>query len=127
MSWKILYFKPRRKGLYGGCQEQGYTKQQSLYAKGYNPPISHFTRFAAIIINDIDDLVHGQKQGRVGMYNDVSLLAKSGKLQTLIQDLYSQGFNIYITSDHGNTPASEQELSAMLESRWKPDPRGCLY
>jgi hypothetical protein len=92
------------KGFMEAAKNRGYTKQQSLYAKGYNPPISHFTRFAAIIINDIDDLVHGQKQGRVGMYNDVSLLAKSGKLQTLIQDLYSQGFNIYITSDHGNTP-----------------------
>lgn len=58
----------------------------------------------AVIINDIDDLVHGQKQGRVGMYNDISLWAKSGKLQMLIKDLYAQGFDVYITSDHGNTP-----------------------
>ena len=25
---------------------------------------------SAIIINDVDDLVHGQQQGRAGMYND---------------------------------------------------------
>jgi hypothetical protein len=86
------------------ARNKGYTKRQSLYARGFNPPINHFTKFAAIIINDIDDLVHGQKQGRIGMYNDVSLWAKSGKLQTLIKDLYTQGFNVYITSDHGNTP-----------------------
>jgi len=92
------------KGFMEAAANAGYTKRQSLYAKGYNPPISHFTKFAAIIINDIDDIVHGQKQGRMGMYNDISLMAKEGKLQSLIKDLYAQGFNIYITSDHGNTP-----------------------
>jgi hypothetical protein len=92
------------KGFMEAAKNAGYSKRQSLYAKGFNPPISHFTKFAAIIINDIDDLVHGQKQGRIGMYNDVSFWAKSGKVQTLIKDLYEQGFDIYITSDHGNTP-----------------------
>lgn len=92
------------KGFLEAAKNAGYSKQQSLYGKGFNPPISHFTKFAAIIINDIDDLVHGQKQGRVGMYQDLSLWAKSGKLQTLIKDLYAEGFTIYITSDHGNTP-----------------------
>lgn len=86
------------------AQNAGYNEQQILYAKGFSPPISHFTKFMAVIINDIDDLVHGQKQGHIGMYNDVSLWTKSGKLLTLIRNLYNQGFNIYITSDHGNTP-----------------------
>lgn len=85
------------------AMSRGYTKKQCLYAMGYNPAISHFTKFAAIIINDIDDIVHGQKQGRVGMYNDVTLWAKSGRLQKLVKDLHVQGFEIYITSDHGNT------------------------
>ncbi|SES75705.1 PglZ domain-containing protein [Anaerobranca gottschalkii] len=84
-------------------KKKGYTKKQILYFKGYNPPISYLTKFLVIIINDVDDLVHAQKQGRVGMYNDLSLWAKSGKLQKLIKELYEQGFNIYITSDHGNT------------------------
>ncbi|HBR02116.1 MAG TPA: PglZ domain-containing protein [Ruminiclostridium sp.] len=92
------------KGFVEATKNRGYTKQQSLYARGYNPPTSYFTKFVAVIINDVDDLVHGQKQGRVGMYNDVSLLAKEGKLQSLIKDLYARGFNIYVTSDHGNAP-----------------------
>jgi len=86
------------------AQNAGYSKQQILYTKGFDPPVSNFTKFIAVIINDIDDMMHGQKQGRVGMYNDVTLWAKSGKLQALIRNLYNQGFNIYITSDHGNTP-----------------------
>jgi len=92
------------KGFIEAAKNRGYTAQQSLYAKGYDPPISYFTKFVAIIINDIDDLVHAQKQGRIGMYNDLTLWAKSGKLQTLIKNLYLQDFSIYITSDHGNTP-----------------------
>lgn len=92
------------KGFLETAEKAGYSKRESLYAKGYNPPISPFTKFVALIIDDIDDLVHGQKQGRVGMYNDVSLMAREGKMQSLIKDLYTQGFNVYITSDHGNTP-----------------------
>jgi len=98
--------KHEEKGFIEAAINMGYTRQQSLYARGFNPPVSPLTRFLAVIINDIDDLVHGQKQGRVGMYNDVSLWAKSGRFQTLIKDLYARGFNIYITSDHGNTPCA---------------------
>ena len=91
------------KGFMEAAENAGYSKQQILYARGYNPPISHFTKFMAVIINDVDELVHNQKQGRAGMFNDVSLWAKSGKLQGLIKDLHAQGFVIYITADHGNT------------------------
>jgi hypothetical protein len=37
------------------------------------------------------------------MYNDINFLARSGKIQKLITKLYKKGFNIYLTSDHGNT------------------------
>lgn len=57
----------------------------------------------SIIINDIDNFVHGQKQGRIGMYNDVNILARSGKIQSLITELFKMGFSVYLTSDHGNT------------------------
>ncbi len=36
------------------------------------------------------------------MYNDVELLASSGKINELIKRLYKHGFDIYITSDHGH-------------------------
>ena len=55
-----------------------------------------------VIINDIDDLVHSQKQGNIGMYNDVKLLSNSGKIYDLIRRLYKNGFDVYIASDHGH-------------------------
>jgi len=85
------------------AQAVGYMGKQICYARGYNPDIGPTIKCLSIIVNDIDDLVHGQIQGRFGMYSDINLLAKSGKIQRLIRNLYKQGFNIYLTSDHGNT------------------------
>ena len=57
-----------------------------------------------MIINDVDDIVHSQLQGRLGMFNDISVLANQKKLYKLTKRLVSDGFDIYITADHGNTP-----------------------
>jgi len=81
----------------------GYLENQIQYARGYEPEIGPNIKCLSVILNEIDDLVHGQLQGRVGMYNDIEYLAKSGKIQDLIRKLNQQGFTIYLTSDHGNT------------------------
>ena len=81
----------------------GYSDKQICYTRGYDPDIGQGIKCLSIILNDIDDLVHGQLQGRIGMYNDVHLLARSGKIQKLIKKLFEMGFSIYLTSDHGNT------------------------
>jgi hypothetical protein len=91
------------KGFYDAAAERGYTGQQTEYTRGYEVQPGPFTKFLAVIINEIDDIVHGQRQGRLGMYNDITLLGESGKLQTLIRTLHSNGFTVYVTSDHGNT------------------------
>lgn len=81
----------------------GYRKEQIGYYRGYDADVSVLIRCGAIIINDVDDIVHGQKQGRKGMYHDISLLAESGKLAGLVKRLLKQGFDVYISADHGNT------------------------
>lgn len=82
----------------------GYADEQIAYCRGYEPVFSSFVRCGAIIINDIDDLVHRQTQERIGMYNDVQIMAKQGKLPKLVKELLNQGFDVYITADHGNVP-----------------------
>lgn len=91
------------KGFYNAAAEHGYSKKQAAYIRGYDVQPSPFTKLLAVIINDIDDIVHGQQQGRQGMYNDITLLAKTGKLQALIRSLSKMGFTVYLTADHGNT------------------------
>lgn len=91
------------KGFYDAAEEYGYSKKQASYIRGYDVEPSLFTKLIAVIINDVDDIIHGQQQGRQGMYNDIILLAKSGKIQSLIRSLYKAGFTVYLTADHGNT------------------------
>lgn len=90
-------------GFYEAAQDRGYSKQQCFYGRGYDAEPSSLTKFAAIIINDIDDMVHGQYQGRLGMYNDVNLWAKEGKMQSLLLRLLDKGYKVFLTADHGNT------------------------
>jgi hypothetical protein len=92
------------RGFILAAKELGYTNNQIQYLRGYKPNISQFAKFITVIVNDVDDIVHGQRQDRIGMYNDMHVLGKSGKLQGLIKMLVNSGFEVYITSDHGNTP-----------------------
>ena len=87
------------------CMEYGYKKEQIKYHRGYDINLSINDKCLGIVINDIDDLVHNQLHGYSGMYRDVEYIAKNQQLQTLIKKLYKAGFEIYLTSDHGNTAA----------------------
>ena len=82
----------------------GYTSNQIQYLRGYEPNISHHAKLIAVVINEVDDIVHGQRQQRIGMLNAMRFLGKEGKLQVLIKSLARSGYEVYITSDHGNTP-----------------------
>ena len=81
----------------------GYSANQIEYSRGYDADFGSAIRCGAVIINDVDDLVHGQQQGRLGMYNDISVLADERKLRQLTERLLAGGFDVYITADHGNT------------------------
>jgi len=82
--------------------ESGYKKEEIKYNRGYDFEIDYSDKCICVIINDIDDLVHSQKQGNIGMYSDIKLLSQSEKLQNLIKKLYENGFDVYIASDHGH-------------------------
>ena len=82
----------------------GFTEAQIGYERGYDAEFGPAVKCAAIIINDVDDMVHGQLQGRLGMYNDIKVLADQHKLVDTVRRMLAQGFDVYISADHGNTP-----------------------
>lgn len=86
-----------------GARKLGYTDAQISYGRGYETEFGMSVQCGCIIVNDVDDMMHGQKQGRPGMYNDVSLLAKRHALHDTVKRLLRQGFDVYISADHGNT------------------------
>ncbi len=85
------------------AKNMGFADNQISYHRGYEADFGSLIRCGAVIINDIDDMVHGQKQGRIGMFNDVGVMAKQKKLVNMTRRFLSAGFDVYITADHGNT------------------------
>lgn len=92
--------------FYECARKYGYKDNQIDYERGYDASFSAFVKCGAVIILDIDELVHAQYQGRVGMLNDDIVLMKQNKLAGLTKRLLKEGFDVYITADHGNTPCT---------------------
>lgn len=65
-------------------------------------------RVAGLVINTVDDIMHGMMLGAAGMHNQVAQWANQGYLFELLQGLVNEGFKIYLTSDHGNIEAQGQ-------------------
>ncbi len=105
------------------AMENGYKEGEIKYNRGYDFDIDCLDRCICVIINDIDDLIHSQKQGNRGMYNDIKLLASGGKINELIRKLHNHNFDIYITSDHGHvetkTIGSPKNMGVETETKSK--------
>jgi hypothetical protein len=61
-----------------------------------------------LVINTVDDIMHGMMLGTVGMHENVHLWASQGYLSRLIERLSTAGFRVYLTADHGNIEAIGQ-------------------
>lgn len=98
--WK----QSKEKAEFIACAKSlGYTDNQIGYERGYDASFGSFVRCGAVIINDVDDMVHAQTQSRIGMYHDIKLLAGQNKLSNMVRRFLADGFDVYISADHGNT------------------------
>lgn len=95
-----------RKEFIDCAKSMGYADVQIGYGRGYETEFSAAVSCAAIIINDVDDMIHGQLHGRTGMYHDITLLMHQGKLIGTVRKMIQQGFDVYISADHGNVPCT---------------------
>lgn len=55
-----------------------------------------------IVLNVIDDIMHGMNLGSCGMHNQIRHWAKQGHFSSLFKLLINHGYDLWITSDHGN-------------------------
>ncbi|EGD46133.1 PglZ domain protein [Ruminiclostridium papyrosolvens DSM 2782] len=65
-------------------------------------------RVLGLVVNMVDDIMHGQQLSIEGMHQDIRLWANKGSLVRFIDRLYSKDFEVFITSDHGNIGAVGQ-------------------
>lgn len=55
-----------------------------------------------IVLNVIDDIMHGMNLGSAGMHNQIRHWANQGHFSSLLKLLIDHGFELWITADHGN-------------------------
>lgn len=58
-----------------------------------------------LVIDIVDKIMHGQQLGNEGMIQNIRAWMEKGYLIDLLEMLLSYGYNIYLTSDHGNVEA----------------------
>ena len=59
-------------------------------------------KVVGLVINTIDDIMHGMELGASGMHTMINHWCENGYLVDMLEHLINQGFEIWITSDHGN-------------------------
>lgn len=59
-----------------------------------------------LVIDKVDRIMHGMELGTVGMHQQVGLWAEQGYLMKLLEYLFMNQFDVYLTSDHGNIAAT---------------------
>lgn len=66
-----------------------------------NPTI----KVAGLVIDMIDELVHGAMLGKRGLSGQIQEWCETGFVEKLLNLLIATGFNVYVTADHGNVDA----------------------
>ncbi len=94
--------------------DQGFTPNEVVYAKGLGDGslesvseiLSHpKARVAGLVIDKVDKIMHGMELGTAGMHNQVRQWAQQPYITTLLNLLLNCGFQVFLTSDHGNIEA----------------------
>jgi hypothetical protein len=65
--------------------------------------LSAHTRVLGITLYKVDKIMHGMQLGAVGMSGQVRTWAEEGFPLALLTRLRKQGFEVFISADHGNT------------------------
>ena len=60
------------------------------------------TSVVGLVIDKVDKIMHGMQLGAAGMHNQIDQWCRGEYLITLINHLNNHGYEIWITSDHGN-------------------------
>ena len=90
-----------------GLHEREIAYQKSLGLKEFEKSefpfvISPFIKVYGAVIDVIDKFMHGAKQGDRTMTSELDNWLDTKYLQNLLELLHNEGFDIYVTADHGN-------------------------
>jgi len=96
-------------------QENGLRKPEVTYQKGLKrseqlaaleETLSRpTTKVAGIVVDMIDEIVHGAMLGKRGIAGQIRDWCETGFIEKLFTMLSQHGYHIYLTADHGNVDA----------------------
>lgn len=96
-------------------QSQGLQKQEIAYRRSLgDEDISNSleavinpykTIVAGMVIDTVDKIMHGMQLGSPGMHNQIAQWCKTGYLKKTLDYLDELGYEVWLTSDHGNIEA----------------------
>ena len=92
--------------------DEGLDAARVVYAKNLREPSDLETvaelvtrprvRVAGLVVDAVDRIMHGMELGSAGMHNQVRQWTRGGVLASLLDTLFDRGFEVFLTSDHGN-------------------------
>lgn len=99
-------------------QDQGLRANEVMYCKGIKradqlaelgaaistPSI----RVAGMVVDTVDEIVHGAVLGKRGIAAQIESWCESGFVDQLFSMLLDKGFHVYLTADHGNVESVGQ-------------------
>ncbi|AKH39025.1 MULTISPECIES: BREX-3 system phosphatase PglZ [Nitrosomonas] len=60
------------------------------------------TKVVGLVVDKIDKIMHGMQLGSAGMHNQIKQWCQGGFLAALVGYLLDYGYEVWLTSDHGN-------------------------
>ena len=93
-------------------QDQGISKLDTVYKRtlGDGDALNDMeglihptqTKVVGLVVDTVDKIMHGMQLGAAGMHSQIDQWCELGYLSSLLDYLNNHGFEIWITSDHGN-------------------------
>ncbi|OPZ84700.1 MAG: PglZ domain protein [bacterium ADurb.Bin429] len=60
------------------------------------------TKVLGLVVDKVDKIMHGMQLGSAGMHNQIKQWCHGGFLAALVGQLLDYGYEVWLTSDHGN-------------------------
>ena len=101
-------------------KNEGFAESEVFFHKGIVDALPANTKVAGIVVNIVDDLMHSELQGFLGIQHGLSDWVQNGSLATMLRMFIDNGYTVFMTSDHGNTSAIAKGRFQSLVCSWNP-------
>lgn len=93
-------------------ESNGLTRFEIAYQRGLSDGnVEHImdevihpgkTKVVGLVVDKVDKIMHGMQLGSAGMHNQIEQWCRKGFFISLITYLLDSGYDVWMTSDHGN-------------------------